>query len=55
MKSGKRQKQLSRALVNLVLLLLVVVWTIPTWDLHLLLPRPPGYCHLGLVEGVSTP
>jgi alpha-glucoside transport system permease protein len=35
MKSGKRQKQLSRALVNLVLLLLVIVWTIPTMGIFI--------------------
>jgi alpha-glucoside transport system permease protein len=35
MKSGKRQKQLSRALVNLVLLLLVIIWTIPTMGIFI--------------------
>ena len=35
MKSGKRQKQLSRTLVNLVLLLLVIVWTIPTMGIFI--------------------
>jgi alpha-glucoside transport system permease protein len=35
MKTGKRQKQLSRALVNLVLLLLVIVWTIPTMGIFI--------------------
>jgi alpha-glucoside transport system permease protein len=35
MKSGKRHKQLSRALVNLVLLLLVIVWTIPTMGIFI--------------------
>lgn len=35
MKSGKRQKNLSRALVNLVLLLLVIAWTIPTMGIFI--------------------
>ena len=35
MKSGKGQKQLNRALVNLVLLLLVITWTIPTMGIFI--------------------
>lgn len=35
MTSGKRQKQLGRGLVNAVLLLLVVIWTIPTMGIFI--------------------
>jgi len=35
MKSGKRQKQLSRLLVNGALLLMVVLWTIPTMGIFI--------------------
>ena len=35
MKSGKRQKQLGRLLVNGTLLLLVVLWTIPTMGIFI--------------------
>jgi len=35
MKSGKRQKQLSRLLVNGTLLLMVVLWTIPTMGIFI--------------------
>lgn len=35
MKSGKRQKQVSRAVVNLTLLLLVLIWTMPTMGIFI--------------------
>ena len=56
MKSAKTQKRVSKLVVNLALLFLVILWTIPTMGIFVSSFRErAGYRHHGLVAGLPTP